>query len=129
MLLATCYLQGLLVVLLFLGICNLYFTGNVPKLIRVARSHSVSPKVIIARILSLRLELRLRKFRQSLHLDDGTVLPHTAWLATLHCGLFILLRKTWKKTNASASAPAAMLPIIVGSTADIEIEGVFPRTK
>ena len=59
---------ALLLLLLLLGIANLFFTGYVPKIILVARQHSVPPSVLLRRTAARQLTDAARLASRSLGL-------------------------------------------------------------
>lgn len=110
---------ALLLLLLVVGLANLWFTGRVPKIILVAREHSVPPSAIVYRLA----QRELSGFRQCavhwLKFDRHRV-PTT---------MIAIWR--WRQMQGHMphfETPATLWPVAVGSTAVLSIEGTLSPT-
>jgi len=94
---------------------------SLPKILLVARAHSISPGTILRRVLARRANDFKQGVARRLRLDALRLTPQAA-AAVVH----------FKKTHgqpAPTNVPSAVLPIVTGSFADLAITGVFPRTQ
>jgi len=112
---------SMLLLQVIVGALKLWFTGHLPRIFLVAKAHSVSPSTIVRRVASRRIQLLKRRVFKTLHLDVTRLAPRTA--------ASILQFRTMRGRTPPANTPKNMLPIATGLTADLQIEGVFPRTK
>jgi len=113
---------GLSILLLQLVVAalKLWFSVRLPRVFLVAKAHSVSPLTIVRRVAARRLRALKHQAIKRLHLDVTRLAPSTA--------AAILQFRTMRGRTPPASTPEKMLPIATGVTAELYIEGVFPRT-
>jgi len=101
-------------------VVKLYVSGFVPKILLVAQAHSVSPVTIIKRVVARRAK-RAKQFLMAVFPIDKVMLTPSAAAAVLQF-------RTSPRRAPPANAPAALLPVLTGETAELEIIDVFPRT-
>ena len=114
---------GQLLLLLLLGLANLWFSKYVPTILLVAREHGITPSAIIGRVTTREWAKRKQRVAHALRLDQPRVLPHTTVLMWLWRSLGGYNNKTHPTT------PAITLPLATGVVAELEIPGVFPKSK
>ena len=113
---------GLLSLLVVTGLISLYYTGHVPKLILVARSHMVPVSVIFRRVLGRHLTRFFKWLKRWIglrraHFDLPTYAAIVSWKAT-HGREFN--RRSLGDDDDSA-APAVMRPALEGEKTELHI--------
>jgi len=112
---------GMLLLLLLIGIARLYYAGYVPKVIRLASTHSLSVGQIAKRVARRRTREIRRRLAKALRFDSQRLTPRKA-AAVLK----------YRSTRGRAPPPGVakeLLPIVTGSLAELHIESIFPRTQ
>ena len=115
---------SMLVLLIFIGISNLYLSANVPKIIMVARTHSISPTLVLKRALRAWFNDRKRFGIAFLGLDvprrlhPPTMAAVWAWRA----------RHRLYHHRTHSDLPSVLWYPVKSSPADVHIKGVFPHT-
>ena len=114
---------GQLLFLLVLGIANLWFSKYVPTILLVAREHGITPSVIIGRVTTREWSKRKQRFSHYLRLDKPRVLPHTTVL------MWLWRTARGYNNKRHPTIPVITLPLATGVVAELEIPGVFPKSK
>ena len=105
---------------LIIGAFQLYAAGYVPKILLVARAHSVSPWRIIRNVSARRARYVLQWLRKVLRLDVPRLSPRVA--------AAVLNFRTTHGGAPSVETPRALVAVATGNLAELHIDGVFPRT-
>jgi hypothetical protein len=109
-----------------LGVVHLWYTGHVPRVVLLARSHSLSPWDLFAKVLVIRARQLKRRVARSLRLDSSRV------RLTPQAAAAVLKFRRSKKQQKMAPPTGAIrevAKVIVGSHTVLRIHGAFPRTK
>ncbi|KAL1507405.1 hypothetical protein AB1Y20_008247 [Prymnesium parvum] len=106
---------------LVIGITNLWITGRMPTFLLIAQAHSVPPSTILSKLLRRSLASWKRKLADALGTDVPRLSPSEA--------AAVLQFYSERKHPAPPGTPRALVPILAGNTADVFVEGVFPRTR
>ena len=111
----------MVLMLLLLGLVNLWFTANVPKLILVARQHSIPPSVILGRVLVRLAHDAKRQLKRDIGFDRPRMLPHTAAAVWAH--------RLDPRGASLSDVPQAVQLIAASVFGELSIAGVFPQSN
>jgi len=111
---------SMLLVHLSLGVGKLWITGYVPKILLVAKAHSVPPQTIFLRVCARRLLNLRRRIILFVGVENTLMSPRTAasvkWFRTVG------------GKSASPNTPPEFIQLATGVVGELHIEDVFPRT-
>eukprot|EP00966_Prymnesium_polylepis_P304929 7045110-Prymnesium_polylepis.1 len=111
---------SMILVQLIISLVNLYVTGNVPHVILIARSHSVSPSSLFWKVSIRKARMLKRQLLHKLRLDVPRLSPAAA--------VAIFKFRAARGRIRPADSPAELVPILVGEHAELSVKDVFPRT-
>ena len=111
---------SMLLVQLMIVTAKLYTVGYVPKILLVARAHSVSPRTILYNVMARKVHHVVRWGRHALRLDTARLSPRTA--------AAVLKFRTTHGGVPSAETPEELMAVATGNLAELHIENIFPRT-
>ncbi|KAL1527507.1 hypothetical protein AB1Y20_008897 [Prymnesium parvum] len=107
--------------MLAVGAGNLWIESCVPKVILLARAHSVSPSTIMRRVLARRWVDFLRRVRRALRVDTAALTPRFA--------MSVHRVRAARGRRPLPHAPEDVAPFVRGELMDLSIDGILPRTR
>jgi len=110
----------MLIFQIFSAVVKLWIEGRLPKILLVARAHSVPLSTIVSRVLLRRGKTLRRLLVTKLKLDMPRLSPQT--VAAIY-----QFRSTRGRAQ-TGDVPDVVSPVVVGSLAELHINHVFPTT-
>lgn len=108
------------VCLLVLGLAQLWFTGRAPRILRVASLYSLSPGLVLRRVILRRWDQFQRWTRRKTGLDRPRIGPKEYEA--------IVEWRTRLGHHVASGTPAEALLVTKGVKAAMAIKGVMPKT-
>eukprot|EP00966_Prymnesium_polylepis_P292634 6758228-Prymnesium_polylepis.1 len=113
-------------ILLVVAISRFVVEYYMPKFLLVARAHSISITTIFLRVMTRKAGGFKREFVRILQLDAVRLTPKTA-------AAVLQFRSTNGRSaesplESAKKVPSEVQPAVVGNVAELQIDGVFPRT-
>mmetsp|Transcript_34887 Transcript_34887/g.96345 ORF Transcript_34887/g.96345 Transcript_34887/m.96345 type:complete len:1229 (-) Transcript_34887:3353-7039(-) len=112
--------SALFVLLLVIGATKLWAEGYAPRILLVARAHSLSPWQIAKILLARRVQKMRRRVVHALHLD--------AQRLTARAAAAIYKFRFAHGQTPPAGLPPKLLPAVKGTMGELQIKDTFPRT-
>jgi hypothetical protein len=112
---------AMLLLHLAIGLLNLWFAGQVPQLVLVARSHSVSLSSILKTLARRRSEYLMRRVAKVLRL-------RAVYLRLCTIAATLRFRTIHSRRTPPKSVPPTVLPLVAGDSVQLRIAHIFPRT-
>jgi hypothetical protein len=116
---------SILVLQLMIGFVRLWIEGYLPKILLVARAHSISPFMLVERVLLRKLAAFKVRVTHALRLDVLRIPPSTA-AAILH---FRSTAAARRRSTMPMGVDHDVMIVTTGSLVDLRIDGVLPPTK